>query len=107
MEFWEGERCEYCNGLIVEKRVDLHRKVKGRYVLLENVPAGVCTDCGMRYYAANVLKTIEETMHGRQKAERKVFVPVYSLWPLESVLEATTQAVVPTVRTPERPPAFA
>ncbi len=25
MSFWEGEDCEYCDGRIVEKRVDLHR----------------------------------------------------------------------------------
>jgi YgiT-type zinc finger domain-containing protein len=79
MSFWEGETCEYCNGEIVEKRVTLHRKVKGNYVLLEDVPAGVCTQCGTRYYSANVLKTIEESIHGRRKAEREVLVPVYSL----------------------------
>ena len=79
MEFWEGERCEYCDGLIVEKKVNLSRKVKGKYVLIENVPAGVCKGCGTRYYAANVLKTIEETIRGRRKAKREVLVPVYSL----------------------------
>jgi len=79
MDFWEGERCEYCGGRIVEKRVDLHRKVKGKHVLIENVPAGVCTECGTRYYAANVLKTVEETIRGRRKMEHKVLVPVYSL----------------------------
>jgi YgiT-type zinc finger domain-containing protein len=79
MNFWEGETCEYCGGLIVEKRVTLHRKVRGTYVLIENVPAGVCTQCGTRYYAANVLKTIEESLRGRRQAERHVLVPVYSL----------------------------
>lgn len=79
MEFCEGERCEYCNGVIIEKKVDLSRKVRGKYVLTENVPAGVCTKCGTRYYAANVLKTIEETVRERRKAEREVLVSVYSL----------------------------
>ncbi|MEW6717543.1 MAG: YgiT-type zinc finger protein [Chloroflexota bacterium] len=79
MSFWKGEACEYCGGPIVEKRVTLHRKVHGQYVLLENVPAGVCTQCGTRYYAANVLKTIEESLRGRRQAEREVLVPVYSL----------------------------
>jgi YgiT-type zinc finger domain-containing protein len=79
MGFWEGERCEYCEGLIVEKLIDMSRKVKGKYVLIENVPAGVCTECGTRYYTANVLKTIEETIRGRRKAEREILVPVYSL----------------------------
>lgn len=79
MEFGDGERCEYCNGLIVEKRVDLTRKVGENYVLVENVPAGMCTECGTRYYAANVLKTVEETIRGRRKAEREVLMAVYSL----------------------------
>ena len=55
--FWQGETCEYCGGEIVEKRVTLTRKVKGQYVLIENVPAGICTKCGTRYFSANVLKT--------------------------------------------------
>jgi len=76
--FWQDETCEYCGGKIVEKRVTLHRKVKGEYVLIENVPAGVCVECGTRYFAANVLKTIEECVRGRKRADRKVVVPVYA-----------------------------
>jgi len=79
MEFWKDERCEYCGGRIVEKRVDLPRKVAKKYVLIENVPAGGGTECGTRYYAANVLKTIEATVRKRRKAEREVVMPVYSL----------------------------
>ena len=79
MGFWEGESCEYCDGLIVGKKVDLSKKVRGKYVFIQNVPAGVCKGCGTRYYAANVLKTIEETTRGRRKADRQVLVPVYSL----------------------------
>ena len=79
MEFWKDERCEYCGGRIIEKRVDLPRKVAGKYVLIENVPTGVCTRCGTRYYAANVLKTIEETVRRCRKAAREVVMPVYSL----------------------------
>ena len=78
-KFWEGERCEYCGGSIAEKRVSLSRKAKGRYVMIERVPAGVCTECGTRYYSANVLKTIAETLRGRRKAKREVVMPVYSL----------------------------
>lgn len=81
MNFWEGETCEYCGGAIVERRVTLHRVINGHYVLIEDVPAGVCTECGTRYFAANVLKMIEETTRGRRKADREELVPVYSLWP--------------------------
>lgn len=77
MGFWEGETCEYCGGAIVERRISLHRKIRKRYVLIENVPAGVCKECGTRYFAANVLKTVEESIHGRRVAKREVLVPVY------------------------------
>ena len=77
--FWEGESCEYCGGPIVEKRVTLHREVRRKYAVVENVPAGVCAECGTRYYSANVLKIVEERLRGRRPAEREVLVPVYSL----------------------------
>ncbi len=78
MGFWEGERCEYCNGIIVEKETELSRKVRGKYVVIEKVPTGVCSECGTRYYTANVLKTIQEALHGRRKAKRTAAVAVYS-----------------------------
>ncbi len=77
--FWDGETCEYCQGTIVEKRVALHRVVAGNYVLIENVPVGVCVECGAKYYAANVLKMIEESIHGKRQAVRELLVPVYAL----------------------------
>jgi YgiT-type zinc finger domain-containing protein len=77
--FWESEICEYCGGALDEKLVTLHRKVRGKYILIENVPAGVCRQCGTRYYAANVLKMIEERVRRGQKASRQVLVPIYSL----------------------------
>ena len=77
--FWDGERCEYCGGPIAEKRVTMHRKVRRKYVVVENVPAGVCAECGTRYYSANVLKTVEERLRGRRPAEREVLVRVYCL----------------------------
>lgn len=79
MGFWRGEKCEYCGGALVDRRVVMHRMVKGRHVIIENVPAGVCSRCGTRFYAAGVLKSVEAAIHGRRKAEREVRVQVYSL----------------------------
>ena len=79
LKFWQGERCEYCAGIIREKRTELSQRVKGKRVLIEIVPTGVCSKCGTRYYSANVLKTIQETTAGRRKAQREIRVPVYSL----------------------------
>lgn len=78
-DFWNDEACEYCNGPINDKNVTLLRRFKEAYVLFEQVPAGVCQECGTRYYAANILKRIEESLHGQQAAEREVVVSVYSV----------------------------
>lgn len=40
---------------------------------------GVCKKCGTKYYAANVLKTIESTVCGRRKIEGKIPMAVYYL----------------------------
>ncbi|MEW6350703.1 MAG: YgiT-type zinc finger protein [Thermodesulfobacteriota bacterium] len=79
MGFWENETCEYCGGPIVERRITLHRKARGSYVQIENVPAGVCKECGARYFAANVLKIIQEYVRGRRPPDREICIPVYSL----------------------------
>jgi YgiT-type zinc finger domain-containing protein len=76
--FWDGERCEYCQGLIIEKIVDLPRRSGSKYILIKNVPVGVCKECGTRYFSANILKTIKAIINGRQKAKKEICIPVYS-----------------------------
>ena len=78
-DFWQSETCEYCSGEIAEKRVTLTSKVKGQYVLIENVPAGVCTKCGTRYFRANVLKTVQESVPERRRADWEIVILVYAL----------------------------
>lgn len=75
--FWEVETCEYCGGSIQERLEDLPKRVGDHYALIKNVPAGVCRNCGMRYFSANVLKTIDETTRGRRKARSKMVMEVF------------------------------
>jgi len=77
MGFWEGEKCEYCHGPIVERIIELPRKIGKKYVLIKDVPVGVCKGCGAHYYTANMLKTIEANIK-RRKAEKEISMPVYS-----------------------------
>lgn len=54
--------CEYCDGRVESKVLssDILRVGKDGYVILEAVPVGVCSRCGMRYYHSSVLKRAEE-----------------------------------------------
>ncbi len=60
--------CTYCGGMVEE-----HLVTKACWwgeelvAVVENVPAGVCVQCGERYYKANVLKQIDDLLEDRDR----------------------------------------
>ena len=72
-----GYKCEYCDG-IVQERVVRREAFKHRhgFVILENVPVGVCDKCGYRYYHSALLHRVEEIAAKKESPERMEMVPV-------------------------------
>ena len=72
-----GYKCEYCNGTvrkrIIEREAFKHKK---GFVILENVPIGVCDKCGNRYHSSEILHRVEEIASGKKAPERTESVPV-------------------------------
>jgi|Deesub1362A_J573_1020465.scaffolds.fasta_scaffold04766_7 YgiT-type zinc finger domain-containing protein len=69
--------CSFCGGEVSEKLVMVVRFYKGHLVIIENVPAGVCHQCGERYYRGAVVEEMERLMEASStKAVRQVMVPV-------------------------------
>ncbi|MCP4216386.1 MAG: YgiT-type zinc finger protein [bacterium] len=72
-----GYSCEYCAGTVrervVEKEVFKH---KSGFVMLENVPIGICDTCGYRYYHSKIVKRVDEISEGKGKTNRTVPIPV-------------------------------
>jgi YgiT-type zinc finger domain-containing protein len=77
MNVMYGYHCEYCDG-IVRQRIVEHEAFKHRagFVILENVPVGVCDTCGSRYYHASLLRRVEEIAAKKRLPERMESVPV-------------------------------
>lgn len=72
-----GYRCEYCEGMVREKRVEREVfKHKAGFVILEDVLIGVCDKCGNRYYSADTLKRVQAVATGSIPPERTELVPV-------------------------------
>ena len=72
-----GYRCEHCDGTVREKVVEREAfKHKNGFVILEDVPIGVCDGCGVRYYNASLLRRVAAIATGRADAERTEHVPV-------------------------------
>ena len=74
-----GYKCEYCDGIVREKLVDREAfKHRLGFVILENVPVGICDKCGNRYYHASLLHRVEELANHHKPANRTELVPVAS-----------------------------
>jgi YgiT-type zinc finger domain-containing protein len=69
--------CEHCAGTVRERRSDREAiRHKGNFVILENVPIGVCDNCGARYFDASVLRRVAEIGRGATAPLRTIEVPV-------------------------------
>jgi len=72
-----GYSCEYCDGTVQEKLVAREAfKHRLGFVILENVPIGVCDHCGSRYYHASLLHRVEEIATKQKPPKKMEVVPV-------------------------------
>ena len=73
-------KCEFCEGIVREQIVEREAfKHKTGFVILENVPIGICNSCGYRYYHSNVLHRVDEIATGKKIPARTESVPVAHL----------------------------
>lgn len=71
--------CAHCDGMVREKIVKREAfKHRLGFVILEDVPIGVCDGCGVRYYHASILHRVQDVATGRVPASRSETVPVAS-----------------------------
>ena len=70
-------QCEWCIGIVQEKFLprEVFHHARG-FVMLEEVPVGICNHCSRKYYSAKVLRRVEGIALDRTKAERNELVPV-------------------------------
>ena len=72
-----GYRCEYCDGTVQERIVEQEIfKHRDGFVILENVPVGVCDKCGYRYYHSALMRRVEEIAAQKESPARMEQVPV-------------------------------
>ena len=70
-------KCEYCDGTVKEHIVAREAfKHKTGFVILEEVPIGICDKCGNRYYTAELLHKVEEVAYGKSLPDKSELVPV-------------------------------
>ena len=68
--------CYFCKGRIVQEQVSVDFRWGHRLKVIENVPAGVCQQCGEKYFQAAVYKAMEKLAASQAKPVARLTVDV-------------------------------
>ncbi len=68
--------CIYCGGPVSEKRVECDYRRGGKHFIFKNVPAGVCQQCGEKFFRAAVSKKMDEAFQQGNRTIHHIKVPV-------------------------------
>ncbi len=67
--------CYYCGGAVEEKVIPVDFRWMDKLYIIEDVPVGVCKQCGEKYFTAAVSKSIDKLIESRE-VKRMETVPV-------------------------------
>ncbi|MFQ5681462.1 MAG: type II toxin-antitoxin system MqsA family antitoxin [Candidatus Omnitrophota bacterium] len=69
--------CSFCRGKVSPRIVQKDCWWGERLIaVIDNVPAGVCEQCGERYYKADTLKNIEAILKRREEMRNTINLPL-------------------------------
>lgn len=68
--------CSSCGGRVREMPVTVDYRSGDRLVIVEDVPAGVCEQCGEQYFTALVAKALEGLARSEEAVLRTAVTPV-------------------------------
>ncbi len=69
--------CFYCGGAVEERLMPRELRWQGQLFIFENVPMGVCTQCGEKVLMPEVAKGIDQMLQQKKKPAKTIQVPVY------------------------------
>ena len=75
--------CEICDAKMIEKRIKQDFWIRGKLVVIDNVPAGVCVHCGAKVVRADIGKRLATILQSPKKWSKAsvMSVPVVELRP--------------------------
>ncbi len=69
--------CFFCGGAVEEQLIAREYRWKGQLFIIENVPVGVCAQCGEKVIKPEVAKAIDQMLQEKRKPAKIIQVPVY------------------------------
>ena len=53
------DKCYFCKGKVIQQQVTIDYRWGDNLVVIKDVPAGVCQQCGEKYLTSDVYKELE------------------------------------------------
>ena len=69
--------CDICRGRVTDQRVTFTVELDDRLVVVENVPAKVCGQCGERLFSPDTVEKLQKTAWERNNPVRVIETPVF------------------------------
>ena len=69
--------CYFCGGVVREVNTSREIWWKGSLYIFENVPVGVCTQCGEKVIKPKTAKHIDLLLKKKNDPQKTINVPVY------------------------------
>ena len=70
------EKCYFCKGKVVQKKITLDFRWGEDLVVIKDVPAGVCQQCGEKYIESSVYKDLESMAKSKGQVTDTIKVDV-------------------------------
>lgn len=70
------DTCFRCGNELTERRIMLHRKINGKWYMVEDVPALTCENCGEQYFDGPLMLKIDRMLRKGASIDREITVPV-------------------------------
>ena len=71
-------KCLVCHHDMVERKVTLDLRIGEELVIIEEVPATVCENCGEQVFTPEVTRQVQAVAQERREKTRTILVPVFS-----------------------------
>lgn len=81
----EYSDCYFCGGEVQEQRITREIWWRRKLYLIEDVPVGVCRQCGQKVVLPQVAKAIDRMLAGQVLPDDFVEVPTYRFREVEAV----------------------
>ena len=69
-------KCYFCKGNVVQREIMLDYRWGDTLVVIKDVPAGVCQQCGEKYLSSDVYKELERMAKDRSHLMGKMTVDI-------------------------------